>query len=500
MGPLSPRVMTLRLLELGVQPSLQFEIQRRVKLLNGISVLLIAMAVLYSAYEHFTIGPLAPHLYLVRAVAVATCALVLWRQALGDLNSPPVIAFIGLVAASTAGSFLTGVPQQGRYGLLCVAITTFYLYRNTGVVLVLYLITAALFVYLNTGMHVAPRDAVRYALFFTLLYSIVRLMSRENEQYMRKVERQREALARQDEELRRRSDHLSALNEDLETSLETVSLQLEALRMQSEKLAGLNRLKDRVVSVLSHDLRSPLASLDGLLSAVNEQTLTLYEARVLMPDVQRHLRATQEQLDDVLQWASALIHDAPTDVPSADLYRVATRAVAHATVRSEAKGIRLEAHVPRDLFARSDARHILVVLRNLVSNAVKYTPRGGTVTVSGQMDKNTVLLRVHDTGKGMTPEQVAALHAPDQRPNSAPGTDGETGNGLGLLLCREFAERCGGQIEVRSTPGTGTTMTLRLPRGEPTAAATARPASPRRRSAGSAGVAAAAPARPETGG
>jgi signal transduction histidine kinase len=454
-------------LQLGIQSDLPFEVQRRVRMLNGLSLAAIGAALLFTVYDIATRGELAHYLYVVHGLTVATSGFTLWRHAGGDYRWPPVASLIGHTAACTLGSVFTGTPQTGRYYLIVIAITTFYMYRRPWVVLGAFLLPAFLFAYLDMGMTIVPRDFIRYGIFFGLLYASVGMLTWDNRRHLARIEAQRDALARQDEELRTRSAHLSALNEDLETSLDTVSLQLEAIRTQQERLVALNSLKDRVVSVLSHDLRSPLASLDGLLTTAADGTLTLYELRVLLPDVQRHVHATQEQLDDILQWASVLLNDAPAEAATADLYAVTMRAVAHAAVRGEAKGVRVEARVPRGLTARADARHILVVVRNLMANAVKYTPRAGTVTVTAFERDDHVVLRVQDSGRGMAPEQATALLSPGARIASTPGTEGETGSGLGLVLCREFAERCGGALDIRSAVGAGTTVSLTLPRADP---------------------------------
>ncbi|HYE58295.1 MAG TPA: HAMP domain-containing sensor histidine kinase [Rhodothermales bacterium] len=452
--------------QLGTHPDLPFEVQRRVRMLNGLSLAAIAAALVFTVYDIATRGHLAAYLYVVHGLAIATSGFTLWRHAAGDYHWPRLVSLVGHTVACAGGSVLTGAPQTGRYYLIVIAITTFYMYRSRWAVFAAFLLPALLFAYLDMGMTVVPRDGIRYGIFFGLLYASVAMLTAENRRHLERLEAQRDALARQDQELRSRSEHLSALNEDLETSLDTVSLQLEAIRAQQERLVTLNQLKDRVVSVLSHDLRSPLASLDGLLTAVTDETLTLYEMRVLLPEVQRNLRTTQEQLDDILHWAAALLHDTPADAACADLYTVTTRAVAHASVRGEAKQVRVEARVPRGLTAQADPRHVMVVLRNLMSNAIKYTPREGTVIVTGIEADDHVIVRVQDSGRGMTPEEVASLLSPERRVTSMPGTEGETGSGLGLVLCQEFAERCGGRLDIRSTPGAGTTVSLLMPRAE----------------------------------
>ena len=127
------------------------------------------------------------------------------------------------------------------------------------------------------------------------------------------------------------------------------------------------------------------------------------------------------------------------------------------------KEIRIAAHVPEDAVAYADENMVATVLRNLVSNAVKFTPRGGEVVLSAKTEEAWQLLTVSDTGVGMGPEELKKLFRIDVH-FSCPGTESERGHGMGLILCRELAVLNGGAINVQSEPARGTTFSLRLPR------------------------------------
>ncbi len=442
----------LPLLSVGVADGQPLDVVRRIRLLNGLAVAVIASVVIFTAFELATAGTMARHLWVLHSLSVAISVATLLFHGAGAVRVTPPLNTALHIVASAGASLLTGVPQVGRYYLIVVAITAFYLYRRTWVVVAVFVGAGALFAWIDMGMEMVPRDFIRYIFFFGFLYASVAILNGENLRYLARIERQR--------------DDLRHAHDDLEAAVDTVRAQYETLRVQADDLAALGAIKDRVVSVLSHDLRSPLASLVSVLDLADDGTLDGEMRDEMLREVRRHLAATGEQLDDVLAWAASLLAAAPTaaaELPRVDVGEIAARAVAHAAPRADAKGVALVLDRPGSaVHAATDARHVLLVLRNLISNALKFTPRAGRVEVSVAMEADgAVVVSVRDTGRGMPPEVVATLFDA-ARPAPEAGTAGETGAGLGLGLCREFAARARARLAVESTPGVGTCVTLRF--------------------------------------
>ncbi len=238
----------------------------------------------------------------------------------------------------------------------------------------------------------------------------------------------------------------------------------EKIKAQAAKLEELNRFKDRIFSVLSHDLRGPMNSITTALKMFHREEISAEEYDLLKPEINKQLAALNLLLDNVLTWARDNIYDLKPAMPSVtDLHRIAeqnTTALTDAAVR---KSITLTSSVAPGTTALCDDGQMNIVVRNLLANAIKFTPEGGAITLHSEVSGDRLLLSVTDTGVGMSAHQLENLFSPSIG-RSTFGTDGEKGLGLGLLLCSEFVKANNGTIMAASTPGKGTTFTISLPR------------------------------------
>jgi signal transduction histidine kinase len=243
---------------------------------------------------------------------------------------------------------------------------------------------------------------------------------------------------------------------------------MDRLEHSEEELRAANLSKDRFFSIIAHDLRNPLSGFLSLTEVLAGQFFNLEEKRVhemcvLLND---GARQTSELLESILQWASAqtgrlVAH--PSPLPLAELCEGIVEQQQGAARRKE---VQLESRVAAFSVARADANMIVTVLRNLIANAVKFTPRGGRVVVTSARNGGWERVSVADTGRGMSADEVGKLFRIDVR-LATPGTEGERGNGIGLILCHELVSLNQGRIEVASEPGKGSTFTLVLPAAEP---------------------------------
>lgn len=220
-----------------------------------------------------------------------------------------------------------------------------------------------------------------------------------------------------------------------------------------------------LVSVIGHDLRSPFNALIGFLEMIE-----LYAASVPVDKTQDYARSAQEAaaritalIDQLLDWLRA---SSLADEPDWTLLSV--RSVTKEVVKllqpvATMKGISLEQHVSETLTAHADHRMLATILRNIVSNAIKFSPRGGAVTLSAQrLGDETVRIAVTDQGAGFDPTLLH--HTPKRKSmRTTHGTAGETGSGLGLGIVRGFASRMGIRVAVERPEGGGTRMVLLLP-------------------------------------
>jgi two-component system, OmpR family, phosphate regulon sensor histidine kinase PhoR len=258
-------------------------------------------------------------------------------------------------------------------------------------------------------------------------------------------------------ETRRRAAQLQEQTD----SLTRISAQLAD---RNEQLLELDRLKDEFVATASHELRTPLTSISGYL----EMSLDPAEGP-LSPAREGHLKIVQRNadrltvlVDQLLFLARADSHPLSVDPAPVDLAGILTEAAETARPAARAKDITLSVKATSSSSAIADRTQLLRIVENLVTNAVKFTPDGGTVRLSARLDGASAVLEVTDTGVG-----IPRAEQPDLFNRFFRGTNAiekaVPGSGLGLAISQVIAEAHGTTIEVESTPGVGSTFSLALP-------------------------------------
>lgn len=244
--------------------------------------------------------------------------------------------------------------------------------------------------------------------------------------------------------------------------------ELEQAKREAEEkslaLDALNRQKSLLLSIIAHDLRNPFQVLIGLSDflsqAVAQKDPAKVEARA--QGVRQAAGQAHELMESLFDWAKLQMESGDVALERVDLAAVAQDATGVCRHAAQEKGVALLF----DCAGRQVTAHremLAAVLRNLVGNAVKFTPPGGCITLSGGEDaRGHATLQVRDNGVGMAPDALDNLFRIDRRVTT-PGTAGEKGSGLGLLLCRDLAERMGAALAVESSAGVGTTFTLTFP-------------------------------------
>ena len=241
----------------------------------------------------------------------------------------------------------------------------------------------------------------------------------------------------------------------------------EKLQKTEKELKQLLYYKDKFVSIVSHDLRSPMASV----VSIAEMLLTDEELVACMSDFNREmLQSMKEELERLLEYNNRLYHWSNLELGNFKLDRekysvkkLMENALQTAKSKMEAKKIRAEAVVPEDFEMEMDVSLFSQVFNNLLGNAVKFTPEGGKITAGVVRENDAVRFFVSDTGVGM-PEKVQKSIFAGVPNESTLGTAGEKGSGLGLDIVRKIVEAHGFNISVKSEPGRGTTFTITAPK------------------------------------
>ncbi|TXN41677.1 response regulator [Methylobacterium sp. WL30] len=232
---------------------------------------------------------------------------------------------------------------------------------------------------------------------------------------------------------------------------------------KSLELDTLNRQKTLLFSIIAHDLRNPFQSLLGLSEVLGKAVATRDHASIERRAKGINDAATQAYalLESLFSWASLQMDTMAVTITDVAVGTVGAEVMQGAAEAAADKGLTLAIDC-QGAIVRAQRDMLATVLRNLVSNAVKFTLPGGTITVAGRRTGSGVEITVSDTGVGMPAGKVADLFRLDRR-STTNGTAGERGSGLGLLLCRDLVERQGGELTVTSSPDQGTTFRFTLP-------------------------------------
>ncbi len=253
-------------------------------------------------------------------------------------------------------------------------------------------------------------------------------------------------------------------NKNNEIEVFGVSRNINERKKNEEQLMAVNRTRDKMIGVISHDLRGPV----GTIASVTEEILSGeqdFEKEDLIQSIRmihKSAEASHRLLENLLLWARNQTGTLKPELTENDICETVKRAVLFTEESAAAKSIILKINLPPEKILRFDSRMIETVVRNLLSNAVKFTPRGGSVTVSAAESDSAFSVSVADTGTGL-PQDVVTLLSSGQSVRSSFGTDGEKGSGLGLYLCRDFVNMHGGTLSFLNNENGGSTVTFSLP-------------------------------------
>ena len=239
----------------------------------------------------------------------------------------------------------------------------------------------------------------------------------------------------------------------------------EEISFKNEQLQLINAEKDKFFSIIAHDLRGPLSAFVDATQILTEeiQNMDLEEIKDITMSMKTSASNIYGLLENLLEW-SRLRRGAMDFVPeNLNLKKKIEASIDVLSESARKKRIGLTISVPGELEIRADIHMFDTIIRNLISNAIKFTISGGKVIVTANYNgDHYIVVKISDSGIGMAPELRNKLFQIDEK-TSRPGTEGETSTGLGLLLCKEFIEKHGGKIWVESSVGQGSTFSFSLP-------------------------------------
>lgn len=237
------------------------------------------------------------------------------------------------------------------------------------------------------------------------------------------------------------------------------------VKLKNEELKKINSEKDKFFSIIAHDLRGPLSGFLGLTQIIAEDlpNLTMSQIQNFAISMRNSASNLFVLLINLLEWSQIKKGSITFSPVTTQLHSLVSESIVIIAESATTKEIELTIDIPENFEVYADTNMFQTIIRNLVSNAVKFTNKGGKVNLSAKFkDDKEIEISVQDSGVGISRETLNNLFQLDFK-SSTKGTEGELSTGLGLLLCKEFVEKHGGEIKVKSEEGKGSTFSFTLP-------------------------------------
>jgi len=239
-------------------------------------------------------------------------------------------------------------------------------------------------------------------------------------------------------------------------------------KIREDELAILNKTKDKFFSIIAHDLRSPLASMFSFANILyeNYEEYDMSSQKELIGYMHKSITDMQRLLDNLLTWANSQRGTISFNQEEYNLYHISNSTIEMLSMNAHQKAIKITNDIPPQYTVNIDKEMISAVIRNLISNAIKFSYRKGEITVQAKTHhenaKESVMVSIKDKGVGISEKAALTLFDIGEE-NSTPGTENEKGTGLGLILCKEFIDKHDGKIWVVSEKGKGSEFHFTLP-------------------------------------
>lgn len=254
------------------------------------------------------------------------------------------------------------------------------------------------------------------------------------------------------------------LEEKLTQNNLKIERQRDELDKQKKELEELNATKDKFFTIIAHDLKNPFNTVIGLSELLIERydTYDSNKIKEFIRQINKFSNNAYNLLEDLLKWAKSQTGRMEVKPEKVEVFELAIENMNLFQEKAEKKGVKINANVKMGLFAYIDKNMICTVLRNLISNSVKFTNSGDIINIEAKSLNEHIEIMVTDTGIGVPEENLKKIFKIDSH-ISTQGTADEIGTGLGLIISREFVEKNGGTINVKSKEGNGTQFMFTVP-------------------------------------
>ncbi|WP_192820364.1 tetratricopeptide repeat-containing sensor histidine kinase [Rufibacter sp. LB8] len=262
-------------------------------------------------------------------------------------------------------------------------------------------------------------------------------------------------------QLREAHQQMQAQNLEISTQKEEISKQSAILKTQNLQLERHNNAKNKIFSIVAHDLRSPFTTIKGALDLAQGHPLSDQDIKRIFGVLSKDVEVVMAMMDNLLIWSRSQMEGTTLQVQTLELSTATDATLDLMAILAAKKGVSLTSTIETSLLVQADKERLSFVLRNLLMNALKFSFEGGQIQVFAKKEMGQVLLSVQDQGKGISEKHLAKIFSGARF--TTLGTAQEAGTGLGLMLCKELMESMAGSISVASHEGKGSTFTISLP-------------------------------------
>ena len=441
---------------IGITPAMEDYEIRKMSIFNQLNFFGIAMGFILPVISMFALSHLPPLAWYAAGSPLAIGIMVLWLNyeryyefaRMVYFSFYPVVTCIVYLGKADVGIELFFI----LYGIMSV----FFLQQRINIIvslslsMICYLIAAVVphdyyfrLASANYGFYV-----LNHLLAIGFIFYALYLVKKENTDYQ-------ESLILKGQELHRR-------NLEIQRQSAEIAEKASILERQTSELSELNQVKNKLFSVIAHDLKTPMYALRNVFLSMQHEKMPAREIKLMLPSIVNEMNYTTSLMENLLQWAKTQMKNSSAQPEVIDIKAMTQEVMQILQLQATNKKIYLESRIDMPVYCYADREMVNLVLRNLLSNAIKFTPENGKVMVGTSSKASFVEIFVRDTGIGMSSEDMDQLFG--EMYYTTKGTASENGTGLGLKLCKHFLEKNGGKISVKSNPGEGSIFTFTLPR------------------------------------
>jgi signal transduction histidine kinase len=224
-------------------------------------------------------------------------------------------------------------------------------------------------------------------------------------------------------------------------------------------------MKDKLLSIISHDLRHPLVNTKSILELISLKLVSPKETEELLEQLESQYVRSISLLDNLLFWIKSQMQGKDMELNKLNMRSLVNNLIDEQRLPIQTKEIEVQNNVQSDSELVGDREMMKIVFRNLISNAIKFTPSQGTIQLSSYADDNFLYMIIKDSGIGMNKDTLQKVNA--RQYYSSKGTSNEKGSGFGLILCRDLIQKHQGELMIESEPGRGSTFVIKFPSQAP---------------------------------